>query len=256
VLTLHHTAGAICAQKVRVCLAEKGAEWESRLVGPGDLRSPEYLKINPGGYVPTLVHDRRIIPESRIINEYLNEALPGPPLMPTSPYERARVGLWTKQIDDTLHLSIFTLSCALILRHTFAAMTPEQQEVSLPLDLTKRERTRDLMAKGEHSHYVPAAVQRFARLMEEMERALQQSSWLAGDAYSLADVDFTPYLQRLHDLGLAWLWSDKPAVQDWWGRVQSRPSFGQVKAAWMSAEELAKQAEWTEIGAKTLSFRS
>jgi glutathione S-transferase len=58
-LMLHHFPGAICAQKVRVALAEKNLSWESRSV-LRELRSPDYLRVNPHGYVPTLVYDGQI----------------------------------------------------------------------------------------------------------------------------------------------------------------------------------------------------
>ncbi len=61
-LELYHTRDAVCPMKVRIALAEKGVEWESRL-NP-DMRSPEYLALNPGGYVPTLIHEGNVLTES------------------------------------------------------------------------------------------------------------------------------------------------------------------------------------------------
>lgn len=239
-LTLFHMPTAICAQKVRVCLAEKGLAWESRFASGETLRSAEYLAMNPGGYIPTLVHDGRIVIESRIICEYLNEAFPDRPLLPPDPYDRARVSIWTKQIDDSLHLAIYTLTCAAQLRRRYARMTPQEAALSLPLDLTKRERTLDILDKGEASHYVPAALGRFRRLVDDLDRALAQSHWLVGGAYSLADVDYTPYMRRLCDLGLSSLWADRPRVGDWLARLQARPSFSAVLADWMSPDELQR----------------
>jgi glutathione S-transferase len=241
-LKLYHNAAAICAQKVRICLAEKGLAYETQDAF-GMLRSQEYLNLNPRGYVPTLVHDGKVLIESRIISEYLNEAFPDPPLMPDNPYDRARVGAWTKEIDDTLHLNIFTLSCAATLRFYFAAMSAEQREISLPLDPTKRDRTRDLIENGEKSRFVKIALERFARLFDDMERALAQSSWLVGDQYTLADADYTPYMQRLTDLGLSSLWRDKPHVSEWFDRLKARPSFSAVLKDWSSPEALANAAE-------------
>ncbi len=241
-LTLYHMPPAICAQKVRVLLAEKGLPWRSEDV-TGRLRDPAYLALNPGGYVPTLVHGDRVLTESRIISEYLDEAFPSPPLMPTDPYERWRVRRWTKQIDDSLHLNVWILSCAAIIRHHLAALAPEQLETALPLERIKRELTRDILAKGEDSHHVAGALKRFEKLIEDMEAALATSAWLGGDAYSLADIDLTPYLQRLNDIGLTFLWLAKPRVQDWWDRVRARPSFSAVLRDWQSDEEIAKAAE-------------
>jgi|SRR5579871_6151058 len=240
-LTLYHFPGAICAQKVRVCLAEKQLSWES-FIATGRLRAPEYLRLNPGGYVPTLVHDNRVVTESRVINEYLNDAFPEPTLLPSEPYDRARVALWTKQIDDSLHLNVFTLSLAAGLLPHFLTMSPEQLEANLPFDITKRERARDIIGKRMRSHYVAAALQRFAKLTKDMDTALQQSTWLVGETYTLADVDFTPYLQRLEHIGLASLWADKPALVRWIGQVRSRPSHVEVLDRWSTPEERTRIA--------------
>ena len=47
-------------------------------------------------------------------------------------------------------------------------------------------------------------------------------------------------MQRLTDLGLESLWSDKPNVKNWFDRLKARPSFGAVLKDWSSPEDLAK----------------
>jgi glutathione S-transferase len=58
-LTLYHNDMSVCAQKVRLCLAEKQLAYEDKHLNlrAGDQKRPEYLALNPNGYVPTLVHD-------------------------------------------------------------------------------------------------------------------------------------------------------------------------------------------------------
>ena len=59
-LELYHSVNSVCAQKVRVALAEKGLEYRNRLMSlRGDQFAPEYMKLNPSAVVPTLVHDGR-----------------------------------------------------------------------------------------------------------------------------------------------------------------------------------------------------
>jgi len=79
-------------QRVKVVLEEKKLPYETI---PIDLRkkeqkTPEYLKINPYGKVPALIDGDTVLYESCIINEYLNEKFPDPPLMPNDPAERAK----------------------------------------------------------------------------------------------------------------------------------------------------------------------
>ena len=82
-LELYHDWRSFCSIKVRLCLAEKQLPWESRFIDLMKLEhtSPEYLKLNPNGVVPTLVHDGIAIQESTVINEYLEENFPQIPLM-------------------------------------------------------------------------------------------------------------------------------------------------------------------------------
>ncbi len=65
--------------------------------------SPEYLKINPNGVIPTLIHDGRPLHESGTICEYLDESFPDPPLRPDAPYERALMRNWIRHIDGLIH---------------------------------------------------------------------------------------------------------------------------------------------------------
>src|SRR4051812_37524534 len=104
-LELYHFPNAICAHKVRLALSEKQLAWQSRIVD--DPQDPAYLRINPNGVVPTLAHEGRLFLESRIISEYLDDAFPAHPLLPVGAADRHAARLWSKQIDDSLHLHIF-----------------------------------------------------------------------------------------------------------------------------------------------------
>jgi len=104
-LELYHSINSVCAQKVRVVLAEKGLEYQERLMTlRGDQFDPEYLKLNPNAVVPTLVHDGRPVIESSVILYYLDEAFPQPPLMPRDAHERAR-DVWAIQDDLVAHVA-------------------------------------------------------------------------------------------------------------------------------------------------------
>ena len=97
-LTLYHADHSTCSQKVRICLAEKGLEFESRIVNLATKEhlEPEYLELNPNGVVPTLVHDGTVVLDSSVILEYLDEVFPTPPLTPSEPGERARMRAWMR----------------------------------------------------------------------------------------------------------------------------------------------------------------
>ncbi|MFM9887794.1 MAG: glutathione S-transferase family protein, partial [Burkholderiales bacterium] len=126
-LELYHSVNSVCAQKVRVVLAEKGLDYQEHLMTlQGDQFTPEYMKLNPNGVVPTVVHDGRAVTESAVILYYLDEAFPQPPLMPGDLHQRASVRQFNKLIDEYLHNSCMILTFATAFRPWFAGLTGEQ----------------------------------------------------------------------------------------------------------------------------------
>ena len=95
-LTLYDAQGSPCARRVRIVLLEKGLEWETRVVDLTKMeqKHPQYLALNPNGVVPTLVHGERVIYESNVITEYLDDTFPTPRLYPTDPWQRAQAKMW------------------------------------------------------------------------------------------------------------------------------------------------------------------
>jgi glutathione S-transferase len=88
VITLYDAGRCPYCARVRIALAEKGIEYESVEVDPDDRPTWIYEK-NPLGRVPVLEEDAFVLPESAVINEYLEERYPEPGLWPADPAERA-----------------------------------------------------------------------------------------------------------------------------------------------------------------------
>ena len=78
-ITLYHHGSSVCAAKVRLVLAEKALPWDGVYIDilRGDQFDPAYVALNPKAVVPTLVHDGKVILESTVINEYLDEYVSG-----------------------------------------------------------------------------------------------------------------------------------------------------------------------------------
>ena len=92
-LTLYHWWGSTCSRKVRSALAEKGvSDWESVHIDLHNFENwaPWYVEIHPNGVVPALKHNGRIVIESSVIMEYIDDAFDGPSLKPEDAWERAR----------------------------------------------------------------------------------------------------------------------------------------------------------------------
>ena len=150
-LELYHSVNSVCAQKVRIALAEKGLQYEDHLMTlAGDQFDPTYMRLNPNAVVPTLVHDGYPVIELSVILYYLDEAFSQNPLMPGDLRARAKVRLYNKLIDEYVHNSCTILSFATAFRARFARMTPEAREAELAKSPSKQrsEYKRDVVAHG------------------------------------------------------------------------------------------------------------
>ena len=129
-LFLYHSTTSVCAIKVRLTLDEKGLDYDSKLLNlrEGEQHKLDYVKLNPNHVVPTLLHDGKVIIESTLIVEYLDETFANPPLMPADPYGRAVARLWMKKIDHYLHAACSTLTFAIVFPPVFGKKTKEQRE--------------------------------------------------------------------------------------------------------------------------------
>jgi glutathione S-transferase len=241
-VVLYGFPGSLCSQKVRLALAEKGVTYEDRFVDI-ELRltnyEPWYLRINPRGVVPTLVHGERVVTDSARILAYVDEAFAGPKLTSEDPGERERMAYWIGVQDRVrmreLSYASFKGMLGLVLRR-----------VSMPLRVRKLRRLRDANpslaelydAKLEDVQAWRAQIRDEAEIaqargelesvLRQAEEQLEKTRHLAADAYSLADVAWTCVLARLKMLGLApslWGGGRLPRLEAYYGELRLRPSF-------------------------------
>lgn len=231
-LIVYEHGESVCCQKVRMTIEEKGLEYESRYVKleAGEAKTPEFLKINPRGVVPVVVHDSNTITESSIIGEYLDDAFPDPPLMPTDPYLRTRRRYWAHRIDDEMHVPhIAAISGIIAFNRAFRAEFDTQEKVDAYLAKIPIKSQRAIMETVFNAEIDSEALRTsliaFDEFLDEMEVQLAETAWLAGDAFSLADIDVVPYIWRLKNLKLDFLWESRPHVSGWLAKVSSRRSF-------------------------------
>lgn len=229
-LELYHFWDSFCSYKVRICLEEKGLKWTGHhvdLMRFENLRE-EYLAINPRGLVPVLKHDGTLIPESSIINEFLDDRYPEPSLRPSDPVERARMRLWVQVEEEELFTAIRPASLHLMMKQVFGRYTePELDRI---------------LATHPRAHQVPTLKKMFLdppdpRAVEQSRKQLRATlkkldaslagggPWLAGRTYSLADIATAPVVDRIQRLGMADLWEKLPAFKDWVGRLTGRAAY-------------------------------
>lgn len=228
-LELYHDWRSFCSIKVRLCLAEKKLPWTSRFVDLMKLEHtrPEYLKLNPNGVVPTLVHDGVPIIESTIINEYLDEVFPEIKLSPKDPVVRARMRFWVKVEDDLLHPVIRPATFALMMSPELAKLNDAELDALVKAHPNpQRAQQYKAAARSPINHAaVDEAKRQMTLALERLEKRLGEAPWLAGDSYTLADVAAAPFIDRIEELNCAGLWSGMPKLQDWIGRMKVRPAY-------------------------------
>jgi glutathione S-transferase len=102
-LTFYYGSGSPYAWRVWLALEYKKLAYDFRLMSfsDGDLKKPEFLKLNPRGQVPLIVDGDFVLAESNAIVEYLEEQYPAtPPLFPGETKSRAQVRRWIADLDD------------------------------------------------------------------------------------------------------------------------------------------------------------
>ena len=161
-------------QKVKLVLAEKDLSYETVFV---DLmnnaqRSADFLRLNPYGKVPVLIDEDEVIYDSTIINEYLDDEYPHPPLMPTGSDERARARLFEDFADNSFIPQTNVLAT----------------ELSKAADQIDQERIQRYRSD-------------LVRVLEFLDRHLEGKEYLVQE-FSLADVAFVPRLLVLAPLGV------------------------------------------------------
>src|SRR5262249_9834945 len=196
----------------------------------GDQNEPSYLKLNPNGVVPTLVHDGTPIVESSLILYYLDEIFPDPPLMPTDPQARFQVRMYNKLIDEYVHNSCTILTFATAFRPNFFKVPRKVRlaEINKPPLKRPADYKRIAIEDGLDSEFVADALAQHQILLTSMAQARARAPYLAGENFSSGEGAVIPYILRLELLRLEALWADYPAIADWWARMRARPS---VKAA-------------------------
>jgi glutathione S-transferase len=235
-LELYHHGSSVCAAKVRWGMVEKGLEFEAHYIDilKGEQFNPEYLKLNPKGVVPTLVHDSKVILESTVILEYLDLAFPEHKLTPVDPLEYVKTRKWTKALDEYLHSACGTLTFASAHRHIVRKNLGEEELEEFLADTPSDSVTKDwagrkkqIVAYGFEAPGVADMVRLHDDYLRQMDEDLRQTKWLASSEFGLADISLTPYINRIAMMGMSEWWENHryPHLEKWWQQIQALPTF-------------------------------
>jgi len=194
-------------RRVRIFLAEKGVRVpmvEVDIVAGENLR-PEYLAVNPRGLLPTLeLDDGRRIDETVAICRYFEETVPEPPLMGTSPLEKAEIESWQRHVEFDGFLAIGDVFRNTAPQFASRRIAGRSGDAALPA-------------------LVEQARERVAAFYDALEQRLAASEYVGGPRFSIADitalcaVDFGKWV----GLGIP---EPHAASLRWYRQVSARPS--------------------------------
>lgn len=181
------------AMRVRMTLHEKGLAFE---IKEEDLKnlSPELRRLHPEAKVPVLVHGSRVIFQSSIITEYVDELVPASvALMPSGAGPRSEVRLWTYWCDQLFKPSVDRLKYGI-------SRFPESECAGIE--------------------------NRMIAHLDKLERTLSKSEFLVGESFSLADIHVFPFARQLLRITPSPNFvASFPGVLAWADRIGSRLSF-------------------------------
>jgi glutathione S-transferase len=182
------------SQRVLVAAIEKGIEFESVLIDTAN--KPEwFLELSPYGKVPVLQHGDSVVFESSIILEYLDEAFPGVPMMPSAPLARARARFWIDFANSRLHPCF--------------------------MDLLKA-------PAASFARAVTAFEDALSGIEAELASSDMPSPYFMGPAFSLVDATFGPAFERFSVLPIhrSYTVPDRfERVLSWMRALEARPSL-------------------------------
>jgi glutathione S-transferase len=246
-LVLYDFGNSVCCQKVRITLRAKCLEWNAiRLdLFTAEQYNPKYLKLNPKGVVPTLVHDGKPVIESTLICEYIDQTFAhAPRLIPADPWRQRRMRLWSKMVDDGLFEGVTEISFSAMFRERMKNM-PEETRRARFRNVGNPRRTDRFKSTYEHgvqSPFVVHAVAAYERAFKMLELTLAEGGpWILGADPTLADINLMPLVGRLDYLGLLDLWTqDRPRVRQWWAQAGAWPYFKSGLSDLISKAEFAE----------------
>jgi GSH-dependent disulfide-bond oxidoreductase len=233
-LTLYHWEPNANSGKPMLTLAEKGVEYHSHYLDllKFDQHQPEYLRVNPDGTIPALVHGDRVLTESTPMMEYIDEQFPGPALQPTAARERWRMRWWMRFFDSYFAPSLSMIGWAVFVGP--AARQRDPQELRAAIDRIPLESRRIAWRKALFNEFSAAELtesrRRVAFAVGILENHLSEHTWIAGETYSLGDINgfnlgyALPLSQpeRCND-------AQTPHIMEWLRRIYERPA---AKATW------------------------
>lgn len=226
-LTLYAFGPGANSLKPLLALHERGLPFTYRLMNAGAFEHHEawFTKINPRGQVPALDHDGKIITESTVICEYLEDVFPERPLRPADPYKAAEMRVWTKWVDEYFCWCVSTIGWERIIRPMTKDLTDAEFEAKVERIPVPEQRTKWRTArKGFPKEVLDEEMRKIAVSVKRLEDTLSRQDYLVDGEFTLADICNFAIANGMQN-GFSELVNDKatPGLVAWINRINERP---------------------------------
>jgi glutathione S-transferase/GST-like protein len=228
-LTIYHWEPNANSGKPILAAYEKGVEFESRYVDllSFDQHTPEYLRINPNGTIPSMVHDGVLVAESTAMMEYIDAAFAGPPLRPNDPFERWRMRWWCRFFDQFVGPSISMFGWSFFVGPSVRQRDPE--ELKARIERIPLKERRIAWSKAIYGTFSPEEMAESARRIAfgvgHLEAALSERPWVAGTSLSIADLVGFNMFAGLPVMNAEVANDQKtPHMMEWLRKINERPA--------------------------------
>jgi GST-like protein len=226
---LYHWEPNANSGKPMLTLAEKGVAYESRYLDllRFDQHQPAYLAVNPDGTIPAMVHGSRVLTESTPMMEYVDDEFPGPPLKPQDPLARWRMRWWMRFFDAYFAPSLSMIGWQIFVGPAVRQRPPEELRAAIdkiPLE-SRRIAWRKAMFNEFSAEELAESKRRVLFATLALERHLSRFPWIAGDSYSLGDINgfnlgyALPLSQPDHCND-----AKTPQIMEWLRKIYERPA--------------------------------
>jgi glutathione S-transferase len=232
-LKYYHAEPLANSLKSMIPLKEKGLAFESIYVDlhKFEQHEPWFVAINPEGQVPVLDHDGVIITHTTVINEYLEDVfVDTPPLRPAAAEGKARMRYWNKFVDEhvTNHVSMhgWHRMVGVIARGIEGG---EFEELMARIPLPDQRKKWSDARSGFSDELLANATAKIEYAVAKVEAQLAKSPWLAGDMFTLADINFYCHCGMMVERMFPEM-KIGPRLIDWRDRVTARPMVADALA--------------------------
>lgn len=233
-IELYHWEPTLLSGEILLYLTERGLSFASRYVDLHRLEQhrPEFLRLNPSGQVPVLVHNDRAMTETGLLLQYLEEAFPGAGLMPQGAGERYEAAFWIKYAAERITPAIALLGWREFARPRLSPEAIRAAHASIERLPLERQRVWQQALEDSYStQELDLARESLAFASGKLEQALAAHPWLAGGTYSIADiVAFFPARALRSTLPDILSPERTPRTLRWLASIEQRPAVAEVFA--------------------------